>query len=207
MPKQTFFNLDNEKRERIIDAAIDEFSTTSYDHANLQNIVRQSKIPRGSLYQYFDDKFDLYSYIFEIVKERKMTYLSELLENREDKPFLKLFEQLFVSGTKFALDNPRLVQVFSRLIADKGEVYERIMKDSLKLAKDYYVGYIEADQKKGRIRQDIDADVFAQLVIDLTLNVSIDEIQSEVSKIDFDHMYERITQIIQIIEHGVMTGE
>ena len=40
----------------IIDAAINEFSLRSYDEAKISNIIRDSKIPRGSLYQYFIDK-------------------------------------------------------------------------------------------------------------------------------------------------------
>ena len=42
MPKDTFFNLPEEKRERIIDAAIDEFATYPYHQARVTVIADQA---------------------------------------------------------------------------------------------------------------------------------------------------------------------
>ncbi|HPJ23532.1 MAG TPA: TetR/AcrR family transcriptional regulator [Bacillota bacterium] len=207
IPKQTFLNLEEDKQKRIIDAAIDEFALHSFEHANLSNIVRASGIPRGSFYQYFEDKFDIYHYIFELVKDRKMAYLQDLLANPEDKPFLDLFRDLFISGSRFAMDNPKMVKVFSHVLSAKDEIYDRIVKDSLGIAMDYYTRYIKSDQEKGRIRKDIDPEVFAKLVIDMTMNISIDEIKPGSADVNYQDMQERITQILKIIEHGVVEGE
>lgn len=207
IPTQTFYNLDKAKRRRIIDAAVAEFSKNGYSNARLSNIIRASDIPRGSLYQYFEDKFDVFKYIFEIIKDKKMEYLKDLLSNPEDKPFLQLFKELFISGTRFALENPKLVKVFTKLISEKGDAYNKIMQDSLQIAREHYVNYIKTDQENGRLRKDIDPGVFADMVIDLTVNISIDEIVEHVENINFEKIYERVTQIINIIEHGVKLGE
>lgn len=63
MPKQTFFNLPKEKRDRIIAAAKEVFSKNSYEEASINQIVKLAQIPRGSFYQYFEDKDDLYGYL------------------------------------------------------------------------------------------------------------------------------------------------
>ena len=63
MPKQTFFNLPKEKRDRIIAAAKEVFSKNSYEEASINQIVKLARIPRGSFYQYFEDKDDLYGYL------------------------------------------------------------------------------------------------------------------------------------------------
>jgi AcrR family transcriptional regulator len=63
MPKQTFFNLPKEKRDRIIAAAKEVFSKNSYEEASINQIVKLAQIPRGSFYQYFADKDDLYGYL------------------------------------------------------------------------------------------------------------------------------------------------
>lgn len=69
MPKQTFFNLKDEKRQRIIDAAEREFSQCPLYESSINNIIKDAKIPRGSFYQYFDDLSDLYGYYFSLILE------------------------------------------------------------------------------------------------------------------------------------------
>jgi len=56
MPKQTFFNLSPDKRGTIEQAALDEFTAYGFDNSNMNRIVAQSRIAKGSFYQYFEDK-------------------------------------------------------------------------------------------------------------------------------------------------------
>lgn len=65
MPKQTFFNLPREKREVILEAARQEFSERVLQEASIANIIKRAEIPRGSFYQYFEDKDDLFLYLLE----------------------------------------------------------------------------------------------------------------------------------------------
>lgn len=59
MIKQTFYNLPEHKRQRVINAVVDEFANTERDKVSINNIVKNANISRGSFYQYFDDKLDL----------------------------------------------------------------------------------------------------------------------------------------------------
>ncbi len=207
IPNKTFFNLSKEKKDKIIEAAIDEFAKNTYENAKLSNIIRQAKIPRGSIYQYFKSKEDLYLYIIELVKKKKMEYLETLLKNEEDKPFLKLFKELYIGGINFAIENPKYIKIFTNLLNLKGEMYNKIIKDSIDIAMDYYINYIKHDQAKGRIRKDINPRVFAKLVIDLTMNISLENIEENNEKLNYDDILERVTEIIYIIECGVIDGE
>ncbi|MBK7453960.1 MAG: TetR/AcrR family transcriptional regulator [Anaerolineales bacterium] len=60
MPKQTFLNLPEEKRNFIINAAADEFAEYGFEAASINRIVANSKISKGSFYQYFEDKADVF---------------------------------------------------------------------------------------------------------------------------------------------------
>ncbi len=64
MPKQTFLNLPEEKRARIVDVALTEFAEKGYTGASITGIVAAAGIAKGSFYQYFEDKDDLYAHIF-----------------------------------------------------------------------------------------------------------------------------------------------
>lgn len=208
IPNKTFFNLEEEKRNRIVECAIDEFASRSYDDAKLSNIIKNAQIPRGSLYQYFEDKLDLYLYILDLGKKKKLEYIEQHLSNPQDLPFFELFRSMYTSGVKFAVENPRLVKVFVRLIASKGEIYDQVFSDSLDIAMDLYADMIERDKKLGRIRKEINTRTFAKLVVDMTLiNINVFTNDAGENDIDFDEMSERITQVMDIIEKGVSTGE
>lgn len=68
MPKETFFHLPEEKRKRILQAAQVEFSRTSLQEASIAKIIKLAEIPRGSFYQYFENKEDLYFYYLEMLR-------------------------------------------------------------------------------------------------------------------------------------------
>ncbi len=67
MPKDLFFALSQEKQSRIIEAAIEEFSKVIYHDASINQIIKNAEISRGSFYQYFEDKEDLFFYIIETI--------------------------------------------------------------------------------------------------------------------------------------------
>ncbi len=203
MPKQTFFNLDKAKQQRILDCAIDEFASHSYEHVKLSNIIKKADIPRGSFYQYFDDKFDLYNYIFDVFKDLKLSYLSDAMKNPTEMPFLELLRELYMLGIRFAMDHPKLVKMTSHLLALRNDLYQRIIKDNLDVAVKMYVDLIELDKTRGRIRPEVDSETLARLVVDLTTNVSIEGLDPERKEFNYKQMLERITHIINIIGDGV----
>lgn len=207
IPKQTFFNLDEEKQTRILECAIDEFAFHSFDNAKLSNIIKNAQIPRGSFYQYFEDKTDLYLHIMDMAKDRKLDFMKDLLINAQNMSFMELFKELYIAGIKFAISSPRFVKITAHLLSTKGKIYEEVMKNNLQLAIDMYSSFIERDKEKGLIRKDIDTKTFAELVIDMTINVSVSELQETSKEFNYDNMLERITQIMKIIEFGVKTGE
>lgn len=80
MPKKTYFNLDEDKQQRILDAAKEEFSRVPLVEASISNIIKIANIPRGSFYQYFENKEDLYFYYFDTIRQNQTRRLSELLK-------------------------------------------------------------------------------------------------------------------------------
>jgi AcrR family transcriptional regulator len=85
VPKQTFFNLPQDKQETLIDSAVKEFSRVPLNEASISNIVKQAGIARGSFYQYFEDKDDLFFFILEkYAKKNEERFISLLKENDGD---------------------------------------------------------------------------------------------------------------------------
>lgn len=72
MPTQTFFSLNKEKQTTIYHAALCLFANTPYEKVSIQSIVEAANIPRGSFYQYFTDKEDLYLYLWQEIARKSI---------------------------------------------------------------------------------------------------------------------------------------
>lgn len=202
MPTQTFNNLSEEKRERIVTAAVKEFSTRRFSEAKLSNIIKEAKIPRGSFYQYFEDKMDLYKHVFDIIGKRKLEYMTEELMNPHNLAFFDLFRELYGVGLAFAVENPDYVKISSLLFAQKDFVYKEIFGNNIHIAVNFYKDMILRDQQQGRMDPKIDPDVLAKLVIDMTMNVTLEAL-GESDQLDSEVYKENIEKVIYIFEKGI----
>lgn len=87
MCTETFLRLPEEKRNRFLDAAWEEFTTVSFSDVSINKIIRRAGIPRGSFYQYFTDKNDLFSYLLTDVRLRAVQLFTDLLDQAGGDPF------------------------------------------------------------------------------------------------------------------------
>jgi len=65
MPTETWWNLPPEKRARVTTAAMIEFGKRGFSAGSLNVIAREAEIAKGSLFQYFEDKLDMFTTISE----------------------------------------------------------------------------------------------------------------------------------------------
>ena len=79
MPNSTFFRLPQEKRERLLEAAALEFSRVNFADASINRIIQGAHIPRGSFYQYFSDKQDLFLYLLDSLRDSYIDTLDAAL--------------------------------------------------------------------------------------------------------------------------------
>lgn len=61
----SFLKLKEEKKELIIHAAMNEFIRNGFENASTNEIVKNANISKGSLFNYFNSKKDLYIYLFD----------------------------------------------------------------------------------------------------------------------------------------------
>lgn len=95
MPSSTFYNLPEEKRERLLSAARAEFARVPYEDASVNRIIRAAGIPRGSFYMYFTDKEELFRFLMETYSGMMEEWLCSLLDDNGGDlfaTFLALFD-------------------------------------------------------------------------------------------------------------------
>ena len=106
MPSSTFFRLPQEKRQRLLDAAWEEFTQARFSAVSINKIILRARIPRGSFYQYFSDKEDLFRYLLEGNQEHFISVLGGLLEEKGGDLFavpMAVFDHFSPVGGQFDL--------------------------------------------------------------------------------------------------------
>lgn len=104
MPKQTFFNLNENKKNKIYKTLVFYFEKNQLKNATVKEIIDLLNLPRGSFYQYFESINDAYFYILE--NELSDIHIS----------FIKLLKKSDMNLVK-ALDS--FGEIISREIFDK----------------------------------------------------------------------------------------
>ena len=83
MPTKTFFNLQDEKKNKIIEVSKNEFSRYSFYDASINRIIKEAGISRGSFYQYFNNKEDLFIYILDDYKNIIIQWIKEKVKDNK----------------------------------------------------------------------------------------------------------------------------
>jgi len=87
--REQFNSLEPEKQERIINAALREFARSGYEKASTNAIIKEANIAKGSLFNYFNSKKDLYLSLFDYVSKVIDEIYTQIDWNETD-----LFERL-----------------------------------------------------------------------------------------------------------------
>ncbi len=70
MPFSRYYKLPVEKRERLMEAAAQEFAVYGFDDASLNRILETVQMSKGAAYYYFEDKVDLFFTVIRYCIER-----------------------------------------------------------------------------------------------------------------------------------------
>jgi AcrR family transcriptional regulator len=130
MPKQTFFNLPVEKREKIIKAAITEFAEYGLENASTNRIVANSGIAKGSFYQYFEDKQDVFQYLLTVLEQEKLEFFKGKHPPTMHMDTFQYFRWMIKAGMEFNSAYPDIVQAVSRVLLGEGMYYGKNFADN-----------------------------------------------------------------------------
>ena len=211
MPKDTFLNLPAQKREMIENAAIDEFVAWGFDNASINRIVAECQIAKGSFYQYFEDKKDLYKHVLAWITKKKLEYISPVLQNPMAHDFFTLLQELYHSGLAFAQENPKAAAIGNQVFKNQDHpVHKEVYEESQDSAVLFFHNLIALAIERGELRADIDRRFVIHVL--LALNVATFEYYFEVVKgadfnmaeIDEDIM-DTVNLFIDFIKRGIST--
>lgn len=115
MPSSTFFHLPAAKRKRLMDAVWQEFTSVSYMDASINKIIQAADISRGSFYQYFSGKQDVFTYILQIIMDAAQDLFQAQLTVHNNDLFaamLGMYDTLLWTHTRQDPNRERLRTLF-----------------------------------------------------------------------------------------------
>jgi TetR/AcrR family transcriptional regulator len=116
-----FLSLNNEKQERILNAALKEFAQKGYENASTNEIVKLAGISKGLLFHYFNNKRELYLFLYNHFVE----VLSEEFFNELDFSERDIFDRLI-----------NLMILKSRMMLKYPEVFDFMISASMETAEE-----------------------------------------------------------------------
>ncbi|NDJ84474.1 MAG: TetR/AcrR family transcriptional regulator [Chloroflexi bacterium] len=73
----------DERRQQILMAALEAFTTKGYDKTSMDDIVRASGLSKGTLYWYFNSKPELFAALFEMTTAQMLAAFDSVLSGTE----------------------------------------------------------------------------------------------------------------------------
>lgn len=104
-------------RQRILDAAMEEFSAKGYDGASLNTVCREKGISKGIIYHYFKDKDELYLLCVEACFDAFTAYLKDAAASLSG-PARERLRAYFDARLRFFADYPRYLGIFADAALD-----------------------------------------------------------------------------------------
>jgi AcrR family transcriptional regulator len=115
--KPTFDNLSEKKKQRIINACVEEFGEHGYDSSSMDGIIKRAGISKGGLYEYVSSKEELFVFIVDYTYSRLYDYLKMRVEaEMQTLPddLLDRLKHVSELAIDFYIDHPEFVYLIVR---------------------------------------------------------------------------------------------
>lgn len=214
MPTQTFFNLSQTKQKIIIAKSLKQFANHSYEAVSISKIVQEAKIAKGSFYQYFEGKEDLYLYLVEIGINKQKSFIENAHLPPIEDGFFPYLRGLLKTSLDFQLNYPDFAQILFRNphygdIPFRDEVFRRTKAVSLAFIKEKIEDAIALRQLPQYVNPDIVAFMIVTLGNELRqfipryLGIKVGKLVKEDTPLDIIAINQTLDDFVTTLEKGI----
>lgn len=158
MPKETFFNLSEEKQENVMRAAISEFSKHGFEKGNIGDIAKIAGVAKGSMYQYFENKKELFLYSvkwsLQLLSKKYEKYL--VITDKEINIFDYLYESSKAIIVQMREERELVIFIQDVFLGKYKSLMDESMEYMMKFSDEYTLRIVRQGKENGCIRKDID---------------------------------------------------
>jgi AcrR family transcriptional regulator len=214
VPKQTFLNLPDAKRNAILEVAIAEFSEHDYQNASISRIVAQLGIAKGSFYQYFEDKRDLYLYLISLAVQEEIRFTQSSQPFDPSLGFFEYLQSVLEAGVRFSLSYPQHTQIIYRAMYGATPFSDQAVQRMRDASMDYIRQILSQGISAGEIKPNIDLDLiagilnvilhdFGKLLIAKPEHVPQELMMGNHSQLDMSVLRDKFIKLIEFLRFGL----
>jgi len=213
MPKQTFHNLPEEKRETIFNAAVEEFAQYGLENASTNRIVKNSGIAKGSFYQYFEDKQDVFMYLLSVIEHKEREFFKDKHPPSHNMDTFQYFRWLVKTGMEFGLAHPRLVQAAWRVLLGEGLYYGKNFAEARQKTKQALTEGITQAIERGEVDPSVDVELAVMIMETWSNAITFYMLNEGAKQKDFlewarsPKTQEKIEKMLYVMEYGLRKTE
>ena len=164
MPKQTFLNLPEEKRRAFIEIALDEFANNDYNNASVSKIVAKAGIAKGSVYQYFEDKQDLFLYLLDFANKEMLAHITHTPPPDPNANFFETLRWQMSVTVQAAVKFPVHSKLARRAYTSPLPFHDAVLEKAKKVRAEHFRGLVARAQSAGHLNPQLDPAVVSFMV-------------------------------------------
>src|SRR5580704_4778703 len=165
MPKVSQAYLDK-RRGEILDAAINCFSREGFHRTTMAEIVKESELSPGAIYNYFDSKEEIIDAIAEERREVEQALIAEASEEKTVVAALRRLRDAFFGDLKTPKERLRRrlsIQLWAE--AQRNPRILRLVRGSFEGPLKMLSGLLAEAQRRGEISGKVNAEATARFLI------------------------------------------
>ena len=188
------------KIEKLVEAAIDEFSAHTYYEASLNRILKRAGVSKGEFYYHFRSKEELYLYILNLIVEKKKENLSKVLKKKPNG-FFELLEMGIKANIEMFRKYPKLSRMGFQLLKVRDKpIYRKVLTQFEDVSIEFLEKYVRQGVEEGEIRDDISLEFLIKFLNMVFFHLN--ELYED--EIDIDRMEEYLSYLIKVLKHGLI---
>ena len=211
MPKDTFFNLPLEKQENVMRSAINEFIKHGFEKANVGDIAKNAGVAKGSMYQYFENKRELFLFSVKWSMEFLMKKYEKYITMRDKE--IGIFD-FFYNNAKniwFQMREERDMVVFIQdvFLGKYNNLTDESVAYMIKLSDEYLLNLIKDGKNNGSIRKDIDDNILSLFITGVSFKIKeylmkrARSAGEDIIDEDFQVYEKEINAMIELLKNGM----
>jgi AcrR family transcriptional regulator len=167
MPTVTWARVDPARRAAIIEAAEDEFGAHGFSRGSLNVVARRAGVAKGSLFQYFADKRDLYAFITDVASQRVRAYMEDLIREVDpSRPFFEFLTDMLDGWVAYYAEHPHERALHAAVTLEVDTEARVSVRD---VSNRHYLEVlrplVHAAHVRGDLRPDADTDALLSLLL------------------------------------------
>lgn len=120
MMNDAFYNLDEEKRQKIINSGLMEFSNYGYQQSSTNRIVENAGIGKGMLFYYFKNKKRLFKFLVDYSLDFIEEYYFKQIDTSEKDIFNRLVKQAKIKSNLMTI-HPHMSKFLTKIVLEESE--------------------------------------------------------------------------------------